>query len=76
MQRKQAQGVILETRDGVPHWAPCMEPASPPPMSLPLSLCVSHDKINKILKKKKGPLEFLKILKLASFSFSLFFEIK
>ena len=24
-----AQGVILETRDRVPHRAPCMEPASP-----------------------------------------------
>ena len=29
-----AQGVILETRDRVPHWAPYMEPASP-------SACVS-----------------------------------
>ena len=29
-----AQGAILETRDGVPPWAPCMEPASP-------SACVS-----------------------------------
>ena len=29
-----AQGVILETRDQVPHQAPCMEPASP-------SACVS-----------------------------------
>ena len=27
-------GCDLETRDGVPHWAPCMEPASP-------SVCVS-----------------------------------
>ena len=24
-----AQGVILECRDRVPHWSPCMEPASP-----------------------------------------------
>ena len=24
-----AHGVILETRDGVPLWASCMEPASP-----------------------------------------------
>ena len=31
-----AQGVILETRDRVPHRAPCMEPASPS-----LSLCLS-----------------------------------
>ena len=29
-----ALGVILETRDRVPHWVPCMEPAS-------LSVCVS-----------------------------------
>ena len=29
-----AQGVILEIWDGVPHQAPCMEPASP-------SVCVS-----------------------------------
>ena len=29
-----AQGVILETQDPVPHWAPCMEFASP-------SACVS-----------------------------------
>ena len=29
-----AQGVILETLDRVPRWAPCMEPASP-------SACVS-----------------------------------
>ena len=35
-----AQGVILETRDRVPHGAPCVEPASPLPVSLPLSLCV------------------------------------
>ena len=29
-----AQGMILESQDRVPHWAPCMEPAS-------LSLCLS-----------------------------------
>ena len=29
-----AQGVVLGSRDQVPHWAPCMEPASP-------SACVS-----------------------------------
>ena len=23
------QGMILESQDWVPHWAPCMEPASP-----------------------------------------------
>ena len=26
-----AQGMILESWDRVPHWAPCMEPASPSP---------------------------------------------
>ena len=40
-----AQGVILESQDQVSHRAPCMEPASP-------SACVSHEKINKILKKR------------------------
>ena len=34
-----AQGMILESQDQVPHWAPCMEPASLP-MSLPLCVCV------------------------------------
>ena len=39
-----AQGAILESWDRVPHWAPCMEPASLPlPVSLPLSFCVSHE---------------------------------
>ena len=32
-----ARGVILETQDGVPHRAPCMEPASPS-ASLSMSL--------------------------------------
>ena len=32
-----AQDVILEFRDQVPHWGPCVEPASPP------SACVSHE---------------------------------
>ena len=35
-----AQGLILETQDGVQHRAPCMESASPS-SSLSLSLCVS-----------------------------------
>ena len=35
-----AQGVILETRDGVPHRAPCMEPAFPS-ACVSASLCVS-----------------------------------
>ena len=34
------QGVILETRDGVPHRTPCMEPASPSPCIF-TSLCLS-----------------------------------
>ena len=38
-----AQGVILKSQDRVPNWAPCMEPASPSAMSLPLSVCVSHE---------------------------------
>ena len=34
-----AQGMILESWDRVPHWAPCMEPASPPAcVSAPLSV--------------------------------------
>ena len=39
-----AQGVILETRNRVPHRAPCTEPASPSayvPASLSLSVCLS-----------------------------------
>ena len=37
-----AQGAILETRDGIPHRAPCMEPASPS-ACVSASLCVSHE---------------------------------
>ena len=36
-----AQGMVLESQDRVPHWAPCREPASPSACvsaSLPLSL--------------------------------------
>ena len=33
-----AQGMILESQDQAPHWAPCMEPASP---STCVSACVS-----------------------------------
>ena len=39
-----AQGVVLESRDQVSHWAPCVEP---PPMSLPLSLPLSLSLMNK-----------------------------
>ena len=46
-----AQGLVLETRDRVPCGAPCMEPASP--SAPPTPVCVSHELINKILKKKK-----------------------
>ena len=49
-----AQGVILETRDQVPHWAPCMEPASPSAcVSASCSLCVSREQINNIKTKTK-----------------------
>ena len=46
-----AQDVTLDSRDGVLHRAPCMELALP--VSLPLSFSVSHEYMNKILKKKK-----------------------
>ena len=36
-----AQGMILDSWDGVPHRAPCMEPASPS-ACVSASLCVSH----------------------------------
>ena len=36
-----AQGLILGTPDRVPHWAPCMEPASLPCLPLCLSLSLS-----------------------------------
>ena len=43
-----AQGVILETRDRVPHWAPgAWSLLLPLPVSLPLSLCDYHNKYNK-----------------------------
>ena len=45
-----ARVAILETRDRIPHQAPCMKPASLSAcVSLPLSLCVSHEYINKNL---------------------------
>ena len=47
-----AQGVILgsriKSRIGLPAWSLLL----PLPVSLPLSLCVSHERINKIFKKK------------------------
>ena len=36
-----AQGLILETRDQVPHQAPCMKPASPSTCVSASSLCAS-----------------------------------
>ena len=48
-----AQGMILETRDRVPHWAPgAWSLLLPLPMSLPLSLCVTI--INKYIKFLKN----------------------
>ena len=42
------QGLVLETRDRVPRWAPGMEPASPSAcVSASLSLCVCMTIINK-----------------------------
>ena len=38
-----AQGPILESRDQVPRRAPGMGLLVPPPVSLPLSLCVYHE---------------------------------
>ena len=37
-----AQGMILESQNQVPHWAPCMESASPSAY-MSASLCVSHE---------------------------------
>ena len=54
------QGMILESRDQVPHQAPCMEPTSPSAcvsaslsLSLSLSLCLSFmdKKIKSLIKK-------------------------
>ena len=36
-----AQGVILESLDRVPHWAPCMEPVSSPSARVSASLSLS-----------------------------------
>ena len=40
-----AQGVILESRDRVPHQAPCLEPASPPSAcaSAPFSVSLMNE---------------------------------
>ena len=57
-----AEGRILETRDRVPHRAPCIEPASPSACvsaSLSPSLCVCHE-----LKKKEILYPFNKPVKL------------
>ena len=50
-------GLILETRDQVPHRAPCMEPASPSACvsaSVCVCVCVCVSKIKKIKKKKEN----------------------
>ena len=44
---------MIHSGDLVPHQAPWGEPASPYAY-VSASLCVSHEKINKILKKKAG----------------------
>ena len=63
-----AQGVILEFQDGVPHWAPCREPAFP-------SACVSASLwvslMNKYIKSLKN-----KIMKITLFLFYLTFKTK
>ena len=49
-----AQGVILGSQDRVPHHPPFGEPASPSAyVSASASLCISHEKINKIFKSQK-----------------------
>ena len=48
------QGVILGSQDRVPHRPPLGEPASPSAyVSASASLCISHEKINKIFKSQK-----------------------
>ena len=50
-----AWGLILETQNRVPRRASCMESASPfACVSTSLSICVSHEWINKILKTKQN----------------------
>ena len=49
-----AQGVILGSQYRVPHQPPLGEPASPSAyVSASASLCISHEKINKIFKSQK-----------------------
>ena len=38
-----AQGMTLGSQDRVPRWAPAWSLLLPLPVSLPLSLCVSHE---------------------------------
>ena len=48
------QGVILGSQYRVPHQPPLGEPASPSAyVSASASLCISHEKINKIFKSQK-----------------------
>ncbi|CAD7671587.1 unnamed protein product [Nyctereutes procyonoides] len=49
--------MILETLDRVPHWALCMEPASPSACvsaSLSLSLSLSHPSGEEVLREQAG----------------------
>ena len=49
-----AQGVNLGSQDQVPHRPPLGEPASPSAyVSASASLCISHEKINKIFQSQK-----------------------
>ena len=45
------QVMIPRSQEGVPHRVPCRQPASPS-ASVSASLCVSHESINKIFKKR------------------------
>ena len=47
-----AWGLILEMQDRVPCQAPCIEPAFPSAVSLPLCVCVCLSRINKQNLKK------------------------
>ena len=62
------QVVVPGSWDRVLLWAPCREPASPSAY-VSAFLCVSHEQINKIFKKKLLPLKrmFLKLSMLGRF---------
>ena len=55
-----AQGLILEPLDGVPRWAPYMEPASPSACvsaSLSLSLSLMNKQIKYLKNKNKNKIK-------------------